>query len=34
MGDWSADEFAELKVDGKDHYVYSWTIPASGKTGK
>lgn len=33
MGDWVADEIAELEVDGKAHYVYAWTIPASAKAG-
>jgi ubiquinone/menaquinone biosynthesis C-methylase UbiE len=33
MGDWVADEIAELEVDGKAHYVYAWTVPASGATG-
>ena len=28
MGDWAADDIAELDVGGKAHYVYLWTIPA------
>ena len=34
MGDWAADEIAELQVDGKAHYVYAWTVPARGVAGR
>jgi hypothetical protein len=34
MGDWQPEAVAEVEVKGTKHYIYSWTVPASGKVGK
>ncbi len=34
MGDWQADEVAEVEVKGTKHYVYFWIVPEGSKMGK
>jgi len=32
MGDWVPEKSKKMEVNGTDHYVYFWTVPARGAT--